>query len=98
MLIEGRVEVDVWNFNEPVLLDEPPIKTEMDPVSFNTDLPFWHGLEKLKGRKDCISINAILVSIQEDIYSAVARSKTPIRKTSTCPETSSGNAQVCSSN
>ncbi|PAV74883.1 hypothetical protein WR25_04029 isoform B [Diploscapter pachys] len=49
-IVKGRVEVDVWNFNEPVLLDEPPIKTEMDPVSFNTDLPFWHGLEKLKGR------------------------------------------------
>ncbi|GMT15529.1 hypothetical protein PFISCL1PPCAC_6826 [Pristionchus fissidentatus] len=49
-IVGGRAELD-WSLggNNPVKLTLPPYESPVGQASFNTDLPYFRGVEKLKG-------------------------------------------------
>lgn len=48
--ISGRAEVSLLSFNDPVILDVPPIEAELDHVSFNTDIAYFDARDKVKAK------------------------------------------------
>uniref|UniRef100_A0A1I7TWA6 M20_dimer domain-containing protein n=1 Tax=Caenorhabditis tropicalis TaxID=1561998 RepID=A0A1I7TWA6_9PELO len=49
-IVNGRAEITLLSFNDPVVLDTPPIDAEMDQVSFNTDIAYFDGKDKVKAK------------------------------------------------
>ncbi|CCD67332.1 Peptidase M20 dimerization domain-containing protein [Caenorhabditis elegans] len=49
-LVNGRAEVSLLSFNDPVILDVPPIEAELDHVSFNTDIAYFDARDKVKAK------------------------------------------------
>ncbi|CAL2050562.1 unnamed protein product [Caenorhabditis brenneri] len=49
-VVNGRAEVTLLSYNDPVILDTPPIEAELDQVSFNTDIAYFDNRDKVKGK------------------------------------------------
>uniref|UniRef100_A0A1I7X4G4 Peptidase M12B domain-containing protein n=1 Tax=Heterorhabditis bacteriophora TaxID=37862 RepID=A0A1I7X4G4_HETBA len=49
-VISGRALIEITNSNEPVMLSDTPLDVPTDQVAFNTDLPYYNKIEKLRGK------------------------------------------------
>uniref|UniRef100_A0A8R1DYM9 M20_dimer domain-containing protein n=1 Tax=Caenorhabditis japonica TaxID=281687 RepID=A0A8R1DYM9_CAEJA len=49
-VVKGRAEISLLSYNDPVILDAPPINAQLDQVSFNTDIAYFDAKDKVKGK------------------------------------------------
>lgn len=50
ILHTDRATITLLSYNDPVILDSPPIDAELDQVSFNTDIAYFDAKDKVKGK------------------------------------------------